>query len=234
MASRQEQKEARRKAREEQEAAERKAEARRKRLQLVLGAVLAVGIVAGVVIAVLAGGGAGDGGSGPKQASANTGVNLPKQQTTDMQAAAKAAGCTVKTEKDEGRGHADKTFKVADYKTNPPTSGTHYPVAAQDGIYASDNSPALGESTHSLEHGRIDVQYKPGTSAQMVKQLESFVGENGGYHMLLFQNTTGMQPAIAATAWDQSLKCPSPSPKMWDALRTFRDRYLDKGPESVP
>jgi hypothetical protein len=233
MASRQEEKQARRRAREEQEAAERKAEAHRKRLQLVLGAVLAVGIVVGIVLAIAAGG-SGDGGSGPKQASANTGVKLPEQQTTDMQAAAKAAGCTVKTEKDEGRGHADKTFKPADYKTNPPTSGTHYPVAAQDGIYAPDNPPALGESTHALEHGRIGVQYKPGTSPQLIKQLESLAGENGGYHMLLFQNTTGMKPAVAATAWDQSLKCPTPGPKMWDALRTFRDRYLDKGPESVP
>ena len=234
MASRQEEKEARRRAREQQEAAERKAEARRKRLQLVLGAILAVGIVVGIVIAITAGGGSGGDGGGPKQASADTGVKLPEQQETDMQAAAKAAGCTVKTEQDEGRGHADKTFKAANYKTNPPTSGTHFPTPAQDGIYASDNPPALGESVHSLEHGRIDVQYKPGTSPQLVKQLESFVGENGGYHMLLFQNTTGMQPAVAATAWDQSLKCPKPGPKMWDALRTFRDRYLDKGPESVP
>jgi hypothetical protein len=235
MASRQEEKEARRRARMAQEAAERKAEGRRKRLQLVLGGVLAIGIVAGVVVAILAGsGGSGGGDGGPTQASATTDVKLPEQKTSDMQAAAKAAGCTVKTEPDEGRGHEDKTFTPADYKTNPPTSGTHYPVAAQDGIYASDNPPALGESTHALEHGRIDVQYKPGTSPELVKQLEAFVNENGGYHMLLFQNTTKMQPQIAATAWDQMLQCPNPGPKMWDALRTFRDRYLDKGPESVP
>jgi Protein of unknown function (DUF3105) len=234
MASRQEEKEARRRARMEQEAAERKAESRRKRLQLVLGGVLAIGIAVGVVVAILAGsGGSGDDG-GPKQASAASDVKLPEQQTSDLQAAAKAAGCTVKTERDEGRGHEDKTFTAADYKTNPPTSGAHYPVPAQDGIYASDNPPALGESTHSLEHGRIDVQYKPGTSPELVKQLEAFAAENGGYHMLLFQNTSKMQPQVAATAWDQMLQCPNPGPKMWDALRTFRDRYLDKGPESVP
>jgi hypothetical protein len=232
MASRQVEKQARRQARLEQEAAERKAEGRRKRLQLVLGGVLAVGIVAGVAIAILAG--SSTSANGPKQASANSGVKLPAQQTSDLQAAVKAAGCTVKTEPDEGRGHEAKTFTPADYKTNPPTSGAHYPVAAQDGIYAPDNPPALGESTHSLEHGRIDVQYAPGTSPQLIKQLESFVGENGGYHMLLFQNTTRMKPQLAATAWDQMLQCPTPNAKTWDALRTFRDRYLDKGPESVP
>jgi hypothetical protein len=234
MASRQEEKEARRRARLEQEEAERKAAARSKRLQMVLGGVLVIGILVGVVVAILAGsGGGGSGSDGPKTASTN-GVKLPAQQTSDLSAAVKAAGCTVKTEPDEGRQHADKTFKASDYKTNPPTSGTHYPVPAQDGIYDPGNSPALGQSTHSLEHGRIDVQYKPGTSSKMIKQLESFVGENGGYHMLLFQNTTKMKPAIAATAWDQMLQCPTPGPKMWDALRTFRDRYLDKGPETVP
>jgi hypothetical protein len=236
MASRQEEKEARRKARLEQEAAERRAESNRKRLQMVLGGVLAVAIVAGVVIAVLAGGGSGGSGGdgGPRTASAASKIKLPDPRTTDLQAAAKAAGCTVKTEKDEGRGHEDKTFTEADYKTNPPTSGTHYPVAAQDGIYEPGNSPALGESTHSLEHGRIDVQYKPGTSKDVIAKLEAFVGENGGYHMLLFENTTKMQPALAATAWDQSLKCDRVTDSTWDALRTFRDRYLDKGPENVP
>src|SRR4051794_37826873 len=234
MASRQEEKEARRKARLEQEAAERKAESRRKRLQLVLGGVLAAGVVVGIVIAILAGSSSGDsGGDGPKTASAS-GVKLPAAQTTDLQAAVKAAGCTVKTEPDEGRGHEDKTFTAADYKTNPPTSGTHFPVAAQDGVYEAGNSPALGQSTHALEHGRIDVQYKAGTRPQLIKQLQAFVAENGGYHMLLFENTTKMQPQIAATAWDQMLQCPNPNAKTWDALRTFRDRYLDKGPESVP
>src|SRR4051812_33197826 len=113
MASRQEEKEARRKARLEQEQAERKAEARRKRLQLVLGGVLAVGIIVGVVIAISAGSGGGGGSDdGPKVADAN-GVTLPDQKTTDLQTAVKTAGCTVKTEKDEGRGHEDKTFTAA-------------------------------------------------------------------------------------------------------------------------
>ena len=230
MASRQEQKDARRRAREEQEAAERAARARHKRLQYVLGGVLAVGIVAGIVVALMAG---GSGGDVPKTAAA-TGVKLPAQQISDLQPAVEAAGCTVRTMPDEGRGHAAKTFTEADYKSNPPTSGTHYPVAAQDGVYSPANSPALGESVHALEHGRIDVQYKPGATAALRKQLEAFVNENGGYHMLLFQNTTKMPPQVAATAWDQMLSCPQPNAKMWDALRAFRDRYLDKAPEKIP
>ena len=44
----------------------------------------------------------------------------------------------------------------------------------------------------------------------------------------------GGHGAVAATAWTQSLTCTTPGPKMWDALRTFRDRYLDKAPEKIP
>ncbi len=52
--------------------------------------------------------------------------------------------------------------------------------------------------------------------------------------MLLFQNTTGMPYQVAATAWGQLLGCPQMNPKVFDAIRTFRERYLDKGPEVVP
>ena len=52
--------------------------------------------------------------------------------------------------------------------------------------------------------------------------------------MLLFQNTTGMDAAVAATAWGHSLTCPKLDDTTWDALRTFRTTYIDKGPEAVP
>ena len=88
---------------------------------------------------------------------------------------------------------------------------------------------------HTLEHGRINVQYKKGTPEADVAKLEALLAEqNEGYHMLLFENTTGMEPAIAATAWTHSLSCPTMNDKVFDAIRTFRARYIDKGPETVP
>ena len=51
--------------------------------------------------------------------------------------------------------------------------------------------------------------------------------------MLLFENTTGMPSAVAATAWGHSLTCPEMNDKVFDAIRTFRARYIDKGPETV-
>jgi hypothetical protein len=233
MASREAEKEARRKARLEQEASERAAEARRKRLQIVLAGILVVGVVVAAVI-VLAGGGTNHGASSTKatEASAN-GVSLPAQQTTDVDQAAKAAGCDLTHPPDEGRGHLDKTFTASDYNTNPPTSGAHFPQWAQDGVYDAANTPPLGQLVHTLEHGRINVQYKPGTDKQTVAKLEALVAEKP-YHMLLYQNPTNMKAQVAATAWDQSLTCASVNDKTWDALRTFRDRYTDKAPEQIP
>ena len=170
--------------------------------------------------------------SGPSDAASS--VELPEQKTGDLKAAAKAAGCTLDNPEIEGSTHEDKDFKASDYKTNPPTSGNHNPDWYEDGIYNAGDTPKLGMLVHTLEHGRIDVQYKEGTSPDDVAKLEAFLGETDGYHMLLFQNTTGMDAAVAATAWGHSLTCAKLDDTTWDALRTFRTTYIDKGPEAVP
>jgi uncharacterized protein DUF3105 len=236
MASRQEEKEARRKERMERERKDAAAAARRKRLQLVGGGLLGLVAIAAVVVAILAASGGGDDeqeASAPAAGSAA--AQLPEQQTTDMAAAAKAAGCTLTNPTFEGASHEQKDFAASDYKTNPPTSGNHFPDWYDDGVYEPGTTPNLGMLVHTLEHGRIDVQYKKGTPKADVAKLEALLAEqNDGYHMLLFENTTGMQPQVAATAWTHSLSCPDMNDKVFDAIRTFRARYIDKGPETVP
>jgi Protein of unknown function (DUF3105) len=235
VSSRQEEKERRRKERQEREQAEAKRAARRKRMTLAFGGLLGVALIAGIVVVVLVLG-SDDSSSKPKQASdAAANVKLPPQATSDMAAAAKAAGCTLSNPAYEGASHEDKQFKPSDYKTNPPTSGNHTPDWYDDGIYAPGDVPNLGKTVHPLEHGRIEVQYAPGTPKETVTQLEALLNEEQqGYHMLLFQNTTGMKAKIAATAWTHSLTCPEMNDKVFDAIRTFRARYIDKGPERVP
>jgi Protein of unknown function (DUF3105) len=237
VASRQEQKEARRRERLELERKEAGAAARRRRLQLAAGVLLGLAALAGVVVAVAAGLGSDDPGSGPQapKSGDQANVNLPPQETSDYEAAAKAAGCKLTNPAFESAGHDPKDFTAADYKTNPPTSGTHNPDWYDDGVYEPGTTPRLGMLVHTLEHGRINIQYKKGTSANTVARLEALVAEqNEGYHMLLYENTTSMTPAIAATAWTHSLSCPSMNDKVFDAIRTFRSRYIDKGPEKVP
>jgi hypothetical protein len=239
MASRQEEKQRRREERLAREQAEAATAARRRRLQWAGGAVLALAVIAGVVVLAVSGLGGGSGGGGEGKAAkisaAAASVKLPQQQTSNVDAAAKAAGCVLQHPPIEGRTHVTRKLTEKDYKTNPPTSGNHNPVYYQDGIYNAGDVPNLGMLVHPLEHGRIELQYKPGTPKPVVTQLEALFQESSqGYHMLLFENTTGMKYQVAATAWGQLLGCPQMNSKVFDAVRTFRERYIDKGPEVVP
>jgi hypothetical protein len=231
MSSRQEEKERRKRERQEREAAEQASAARRRRMQVVFGGVLAaVAVVAAVVVVVFVIGGGDDDNAVPASAA-----TIPAVKESDLKKAASAAGCKLVDAPNEGAGHIEKEFKPSDYKQNPPTSGNHFPQWYDDGIYNPGDTPELGKLVHTLEHGRIDVQYKPGTPAKTVAQLETFVKESeDGYHMLMFQNETKMPYAVAASAWDHYVGCPTMNDKVFDALRAFRTEYIDKGPEVVP
>jgi hypothetical protein len=235
VSSRQQEKQRRREERLARERAEKARAARAQRLRLAGGALAGVVVVvAAVLLATGTLGGSCSGSDDPSQPE-NANVKLPTQQIGDLAAAAKAAGCKLANPPIEGRSHETKDFTAADYKTNPPTSGNHFPEWYQDGVYNPGDTPNLGMLVHTLEHGRIDVQYKPGTPKNVVAKLEALLAEQSdGYHMLLFQNTTNMKPQIAATAWGHSLTCPQFNDKVFDAIRTFRARYIDQGPEDVP
>jgi hypothetical protein len=233
VAHRQEEKERRRQERLERERAEKAKVAHRKRLQLALGTLGAVAAVA-IVVLLLSGTLGGDDAAGEGALPEAANVELPEQEIGDLRAAAKAAGCTLRNPAIEGSTHETKQFKASDYKTNPPTSGNHSPTWYEDGVYEPGTTPELGKLVHTLEHGRIDVQYKPGTPAEAVRELEALLAEqNEGYHMLLFENTTGMDAQVAATAWGHSLTCSKMNPQVFDAIRTFRAEYIDQGPEQV-
>jgi hypothetical protein len=86
---------------------------------------------------------------------------------------------------------------------------------------------------HSLEHGRIELQYRPGAPPAVRDSLRR-VYEEFSNHMLLFPNNTGMDFAVAATAWKHRLACLRYNSRVPEALRRFRDAYRDRGPEQVP
>lgn len=219
MAKRADEKERRRQERLEAEQAAQRAAARRRTFQIGAGALLAL-IVIGVIVVVATAGG------GSSSSSANASA-----VTTD----AKTAGCTYKQFKSEGRTHTTSKVK---YKTNPPTSGSHNPTPAQDGVYAAGNSPAPEAFVHSLEHGRVEFQYAKGASAadqaKLKKLAESKFNGTAGYHTLMFENDTNMPARFAATAWTRSITCDSLSPQSIKALESFRNAFTDKGPEFIP
>ena len=233
---RQEEKQKRREERLAREKAEKAAAARRHRLTMVgavLGGVAVIAVVVLLVSGSLGGSDASEGQGSKPDAAAD--VTIPAQQVGDLVAAAKAAGCKLTNPPIEGRNHENKDFTEADYKTNPPTSGNHFPQWYEDGVYEPGATPNLGMLVHTLEHGRIDVQYKPGTPEHTVAQLEKLLQEQSdGYHMLLFQNGTNMDGQIAATAWGHSLACPQFNNQVFDAIRTFRDALHRQGPGAGP
>jgi hypothetical protein len=218
MSSRQQEKERRRQERQAAEQAAARSAARKRKFQIGGAAVLVGAVIAVIAVVALAGGGGDD---QPDRAA--------------FAADARAAGCTFSSYRSEGRDHA--TGKVR-YRTNPPTSGRHNPVAAQDGIYQPGNEPAPENAVHSLEHGRVLFQYKPGTPAGDVAKLRALAEEqfndSPGYHTLLFQNNTKMTAQFALTAWTKSLTCDRLTSQSEDVMRQFRELYTDKAPEFIP
>jgi Protein of unknown function (DUF3105) len=217
MAKRAEEKERRRRERLAAEQAAARAAKRKRTLQIGAGALLTLAAIGAVVI-VLAGG------DDAKTADAG-----------DLASGAKAAGCTFGSFRSEGRDHTDS--KVT-YKTNPPTSGPHNPVAAQDGIYAAGNEPEKESWVHALEHGRVLFQYGADAPAADVAKLRALAQEelkgSAGYHTLLFRNNTKMKAEYAAVAWTKSLTCDELTPQALDVMRDFRAAYTDKAPEFIP
>jgi hypothetical protein len=243
----------REKRRAERLAAEKaQADSQRRRLMLTYvgaGAITLV-VVVGLVL-VLAGGGSDNSVNAqdfppnahiqPQSGSVNgvapddrVGTPPPPLQQGDLQTAAKAAGCDLQLNlKDEGNTHIKPSDPVPHYGTNPPTSGNHIvpPLQQADGAYSEFPQPV--RFLHSLEHGRIEIQYSPDLSEQDQLALKG-VFDEAPPGMLLFPNPD-MPYEVATTAWTQLMGCKTyKGAATLDAIRDFRDTYLGHGPEPVP
>ena len=222
MASRQGDKERRRQQREARERAAQRTAQRGRLVRLGGALALATVIVVGAVVAL---------------ASTAGGADLPERRITDLDAAVRAAGCEVRTLRSEGRQHIPEGRDV-DYRSNPPTSGPHEQIPAGDGAYEPGQSPRPEAWVHTLEHGRIILQYRPGTDEEVIDQLRALREEEvrgaSGYHVVLMENNTEMPYQVAAVAWTRYLGCEQVNERTWDALRAFRDRFVDRAPELIP
>lgn len=200
-----------------------------------IGGAIAAAIAVIVVGVILASGGDDDTSAGATGGSTE-GASIPAQQERDFDAALEAAGCTFTEHESEGATHTEKPY--TDYKTNPPTSGPHNPQPAPDGVYDPGNSPDPNNWVHTLEHGRVIIQYRQGTPQETIAQLTTLAGENvkgsPGYHVVLMENTTDMPYEVAAVTWTRTLGCEEWNDKGFDAIRVFRDRFVDTAPELVP
>ena len=223
MASRKEQKERLRRERLERERAAAAAAARRRRMgYAVAGALVAAVVVALVAIAFASSGTGSSSGKWPAG-------SIPARKVTDLAAATKLAGCTVKNYPLFGRTH---TTGHVNYKSAPPTSGPHYPIPAHDNAYATAPKP-YESLVHALEHGRIIYWFKPNAAPRVRGDLKKLYDED---HQLvvLTANPRPMPYQVAATAWTHLLGCPTYNDRVPDAFRAFRDAYKLRGPEYYP
>jgi hypothetical protein len=208
----------------------------RKRLTIAYGVAAVVVLIAAVVVVVLATGG---GDSSASQGSAHINLNTsvgstnavepderagtppPAPKVTNLQVAAKQAGCKLQLHlKDEGHEHIPVGSPPPEYETNPPTSGAHVepPYQQADGAYREE--PAEIDYVHSLEHGRLEIQYSPDLSEDDQLALKGLYDTMYGA-TLLFPNEK-MPYAVAATTWTNLLGCPTyEGAATLDAIRAF-------------
>jgi hypothetical protein len=228
MASRREEKELRRQERLARERAQLEDARKRRLYSIVAGGVLAAGAIVAVVVAVAAGGGGG--GSGDSALGFSTKAKIsatpPVEKIPDLQQAAKAAGATLDNPPIEGRTHV--TGKVK-YHTNPPTSGNHYPIPQEDGVYTK--TPPFTHLVHTLEHGRIEIQYNPSIDPKRIAQLGGLYNDDRSY-TLLFPNAR-MPYAVAVTAWGHLAGVKKVTDATFDLIRDFKRRYQGTAPEPL-
>ena len=103
--------------------------------------------------------------------------------------------------------------------------------ALADGAYS--NTPPISRAVHSLEHGRIEIQYSPDLPEKDQLALKGVFDEDPE-GMLLFPNRE-MPYDVATTAWTNMLGCDRyQGAATLDAIRAFRDTLRGQGLESVP
>ncbi len=225
---REEERERLRQAREERESSRSKSEKRRLFIAYAVAGLIGLAVVAGIVLAVSGGSGGGEahlnvasGKTNGVEPDEREGSDVPVPAETNLEKAAQKAGCIVRLElEDEGKSHLPPTATAPDYGTNPPTSGNHAEAPYQQADGAYSEMPDEIFIVHSLEHGRMEIQYGPDLSEDEQLELKGLYEEMYG-GTLLFPNDN-MTYAVAATTWTNMIGCPDfQGATTLDAIRAF-------------
>lgn len=127
----------------------------------------------------------------------------------------------------QGREHIAEGSNHPPYNSNPPTSGWHYPVAANTGFY--DYALADEQVVHNLEHGHVWIAYKPNLPAGIIQLLRGFASGT-----VIVTPRPANETDVALAAWGR-LDAFNLKNGEFDRqrIRDFIVRYRNKGPESV-
>jgi len=226
---REEERERLRQAREERESSRAKAGKRRLVAVYAVAGVVGLAVVGGIV-AVIASSSGGSGDSHINQGSGSTngvkpdereGTAPPAVQVANLKQAANRAGCTLRLMlRDEGHEHIAPTAATPGYETDPPTSGPHAEAPFQQADGAYSEMPGEIFLVHSLEHGRLQIQYSPELPEEDQLALKGLYDTL--YGGALFFPNSNMDYEVAATAWTNLLGCPEYKGAITlDAIRDF-------------
>jgi hypothetical protein len=238
---RDEERERLRQAREEREKHQTGSEKRRLMIGYGVAGLVGIAVLVGIVMVIASAASKNDSGNAHiNQQSGSTngiqpdtrsGTTVAAVKVTNLKQAAKKAGCDLRLRlPDEGRNHIPPTSATPEYKTNPPTSGNHVepPYQQADGAYKE--TPKELDIVHSLEHGRLEIQYSPdlpeSAQLELVGIYDSMYGAT-----LLFPNDN-MPYEVAATTWRNLIGCNEYKGAITlDAIRAFGKQTWSKGPE---
>jgi hypothetical protein len=195
--------------------------------------------IAVLVFVLVSGGGDSGGGEGKDDGGAHINLNQevgntngvqpderagivpPPAKVTDLKTAANQANCELRLKlPDEGHTHLPKGSAPPNYKTSPPSSGNHVepPYQQADGAYA--DPPEQLNTVHSLEHGRLEIEYSPDLAEQAQLELKGLYDTMYGA-TLLYPNDE-MVYDVAAVTWTNLLTCREfKGAATLDAIRAF-------------
>jgi hypothetical protein len=264
MSSRREEKERLRAERLAAESHEQSAARRRLIAGYVVAGILGAAVVAGLVVVIASGGngeGTAESGCGENahvqidsgvtndlECDEREGTPPPALQFGDLEQSAKMAGCQLRLNlPDEGNAHfteEEMGDEPGAYKTVPPTSGDHYGAPAEagsgalaDGAYLE--RPVTSRTVHSMEHGRVQIHYDPELPEEEQLAIKGVFDEDPD-GMLLYPDdeapyaSSPPDYAVAVTAWQNLVTCPTNNETVLDVIRNFRDTFRGNGPENVP
>jgi hypothetical protein len=130
----------------------------------------------------------------------------------------------------EGANHVSSGSDI-DYERMPPLSGPHYFQAASPGFY--EETPALGNLVHSLEHGYVVIYYDPGAltpdARADLENLTSTYTEQLQAVIAAPHPADNPDAAYVLTAWQVRQDMDEYDP---ETVRAFLDAFRGRGPEN--
>jgi len=139
-------------------------------------------------------------------------VSLPPVHRTELDAAAREAGCTL--------------YRARSGDLNPPVVGGLGALPARPGVH--EESPGTAALTAALRDGVIVIQFGDldDSGVELLRAVQEAVPEG----TIVAPNDTGMPFLVAVTAYRRLLGCRRFNDAAVEAIQLFRGRYLGSGP----